>query len=100
MTIACLGPRTRRDMRLAGYDIDSVEPLARVSGRLTFHADVRHEVRSRMANSRGRGKVCGNSATNWLKPMTITAVMYSFAATGRGRHARAVRREEAIPPSI
>src|SRR5262245_50281105 len=99
MTIACCGPRTRRDMRLAAYDMDNVEPLDRVSGRLTFHADVRHEVRTRIANSTGCGKVCGKSATNWLKPMTITAAMYSFAATGRGRHAKAIGREGTIPPS-
>ena len=42
-------------MRLAAYDTDSVEPLARGIGRFTFHADVTHDASRRKKKRPGSG---------------------------------------------
>ena len=75
MRSACCGPSSSSDIRLAAYDTDSVEPLAIVIGRLTFHIDVRHANSVSIANSAGSGKVVGNDQRDGaIAPAAIVAL--------------------------
>jgi hypothetical protein len=58
---------------LAAYETDSVEPLLRVSGRLTFHVDVRAPNASSAMNNQGRSIRVGQKVAAPTTPAAMTA---------------------------
>jgi hypothetical protein len=57
---------------LAAYDTDSVDPLDRGSGRLIFHAEVRHEAARVKRKSPHGGGVRGNPTMSAAVPAAMT----------------------------
>src|SRR5262245_30648247 len=71
--VAGAGPRRISAMRSAAYETESVQLLFAGSRSSTFHADVRQEQTSRVANINGRE--CGTESANavTIAPAAITA---------------------------
>src|SRR5947209_7329650 len=99
-SMACAGPSSTSDMSSAACDTDSVEPLAREIGRLTFHTEVRQAETSSAAYSHGRGWVSGKNATNTPAPTAMTTATKNCAAGGSVRHDRSSGRDVALTAAL
>src|SRR5262252_6499523 len=86
--VARRGPSSSSAIRSAAYDTDSVEPLERAIGSVTFHVEVTHPSTSSTKNSAGRGTAWGKSEANTAVPPAMMMPTYSCAARGSSRHDR------------
>src|SRR3954466_15851052 len=77
------GPSISSAMTSAAYDIDSVEPLDRPIGNVTFQIDVAQPRATNAANSPGRALSCGIEAMKANEPSAITNPQQNSAMGGK-----------------